>query len=635
MSNDLEKISKLVRRYVLEATTEAGSGHPSSCLSAVELMVALMFGGSFRFKADDPAYRVNDRLIFSKGHAAPLLYSLWKVAGALTKTELLTLRKFTSRLEGHPTRRFPYAEVATGSLGQGLSVGLGMALSGRMDQLPFRTYVLLGDSELAEGQNWEAMAVASHYGIDTLCGVVDMNRLGQRGETMDGHATHKIERKCKAFGWHTIVVDGHNLEEVSRAYVEAAFTKGKPTMIIAKTIKGKGLAFLEDKNGWHGKSLNREDCQKALEEIGEVDEKLIAEIVKPEEMEIPRLSGSSHLAMHARGDKLDLNSVSSLSNKVGIPDEVDRLEDYTKPMATRKAYGHALVEMYPQYPDMVVLDAEMSNSTFAETFKQTYPERFFEMFIAEQNMVSVAVGMAMRGKVPFVSTFASFFTRAYDQIRVAQYSQSRLNFVGSHCGVSIGEDGPTQMGLEDIALFRSIFNSVVLCPSDHISTEKLVLQMAAHDGICYMRATRMEATPLYKTDDDFYIGGSKVLRQSNKDVVTIIGAGVTLHEALKAYESLLAENVFIRVIDLYSIKPLDIDTLVKACKETKALLVVEDHFTEGGMGEAVRSSLIFETTPIHSLAVTKMPRSGTPTELMAFEEIDAKAIVQKIKEILV
>lgn len=612
MQNNLEEISRLVRRYVVEATTEAGSGHLTSSLSAVELMVALMFGGVFRFNVDKPQDSNNDRLIFSKGHAAPLLYSLWALAGAITKEELLTLRKFSSRLQGHPTREFPYTEVATGSLGQGLSVGLGMALSGRLDKLPFRTYVLLGDSELAEGQNWEAMATASHYEVDTLCGIIDVNRLGQRGETMDGHSLFKLERKCRAFGWHTITVDGHSIEDVSRAYSEATFIKGKPTMIIAKTIKGKGIAFLEDKNGWHGKVLGKDDCRKVLEEMGEIDEAIIGKMARPEEVV-----------------KLTTNNQPSKTF-----DEIDTQHDYEKSMATRKAYGHALVEIYPIYPEMVVLDAEMSNSTFAETFKNTYPERFFEMFIAEQNMVSVALGMALRGKIPFVSTFASFFTRAFDQIRVAQYSQSKLNFVGSHGGVSIGEDGPTQMGLEDIALFRSIFDSVVLYPADHISTEKLVCAMAAHEGVCYLRATRMESPPLYSLDDDFYIGGSKVLRCSDQDLLTIIGAGVTLYEALKACDLLKLEGIAVRVIDLYSIKPLDVETLLCAARETKALLIVEDHFSDGGIADAVRSSLSSEATTIYSLSVTKMPRSGSPEELLAYEEINAQAILNKTKDLL-
>lgn len=621
MNNDLQDLSKLVRRFVLESTTQAGSGHPTSCLSAVELMTTLLFGGGFHYKIDDPSYVNNDRLIFSKGHAAPLLYSLWAVAGALTKKELLTLRKFGSSLEGHPTQNFPYTEMASGSLGQGLSVGLGMALSARMDGLSFRTYVLLGDSELAEGQNWEAMAVASHYGVENLCGMVDMNRLGQRGETMEGHNTAKLERKCRAFGWHTLVVDGHSIEELLIAYQQAAIFKGNPTMIIAKTLKGKGVSFLENKNGWHGKTLSQIECDEALLEIGEVNENLKGFIEKPSPP-ISKQNLDSKLAVVG----------SSMSVKM---DELDTREDYRKPMAVRRAYGHALVEMFPAFPEMVVLDAEMSNSTFAEMFKIKYPDRFFEMFIAEQNMVSVAVGMALRGKVPFVSTFASFFTRAFDQIRVAQYNNSRLNFIGSHAGVSIGEDGPTQMGLEDIALFRAVLNSVVLYPADHVSTEKLAILMAQHDGICYMRMTRMDTQPLYTPEESFQIGGSKVLRQSKEDQITIVGAGVTLYEALEAYELLKAEGIWVRVIDLYSIKPLDVETLVRSSKETKALIVVEDHFAEGGMAEAVKSALIYETSPIHSLAVRKMPRSGTSKELAFFEEIDAKSIIKKVKEILI
>ncbi|MFC1653998.1 transketolase [Patescibacteria group bacterium] len=604
--NDLESLSKLVRSYILRSTTKAGSGHPTSSLSAVELMVGLMFGGGFKYDLKNPSYHNNDRLIFSKGHASPLLYSLWSVAGALSEEQLMTLRKFGSPIEGHPTMEFDYTEVATGSLGQGLSVGLGMAMNARMDNYSYKTYVLLGDSEMAEGSNWEAMQVGAHHKVDNLVGIVDLNRLGQRGETMYGKDAGNLAKKVEAFGWNTLVVDGHDIKEILMAYQQVGFMKDKPTMIVAKTIKGKGASFLEDKSGWHGKVLDDDQLRDALEELGDVNSQERGEIFPPKRVE--------KLVLKSR----DL-------------DEID--SEYSEKISTREAYGHALVESFPKYPNMVVLDAEVSNSTYAETFKKKYPKRFLEMFIAEQNMVGVACGLALRGKIPFVSTFASFFTRAVDQIRVSQYSKANVNFIGSHAGVSIGEDGPTQMGLEDIAIFRSILDSVVLYPCDHVSEEKLVLSMIEHSGICYMRTTRMNTEPIYGPSEKFEIGGSKVLKHSNNDVVTLIGAGVTLYECLKAHDVLLENKIKTRVIDMYSIKPIDVETLVSACKETKSLIVVEDHFAEGGMCEAIRSGLVHESVPIHSLAVRKMPKSGKPDELLEYEEINSDSIINKVYEI--
>lgn len=633
--DDLKEIAKVIRRWLVKMTTEAGSGHLTSSLSAVELVVGLMFGGLFRYQVHEPEYINNDRLIFSKGHASPLLYSVWAMAGAMEADELMILRKFESRLQGHPTRDFPWVEAATGSLGQGLSMGVGMSLAAKMDNLSYKTYVLLGDSEMAEGQNWEALQLASYYKLNNLVGIVDVNRLGQRGETMYGHDTKRLGGMIESFGWHVLMVEnGHSLDEILHVYESLESMTDKPVMVVAKTMKGKGVSFLENKEGWHGKVLNEEESQKALEEIGEVDESMRGEVSEPtvvNDLNSIRsdLSPTNELFL-AGGEEFPTKSDPELEL-----DEVDTPDDYKKPLATRKAYGHALVEMYPKYPQMVVLDGEMSNSTFAETFKWRYPERFLEMFIAEQNMVSVAVGLALRGKMPWVSTFASFFTRAVDQIRLAQYNESGVNFVGSHVGVSIGEDGPTQMGLEDIAIFRAILDSVVVYPADHVAQEKLAIAMAELPGICYMRTTKLEVGPLYEPHEEFVIGGSKTLRQSIEDKVTVVGAGVTLYEALKAYDLLKKKEILIRVIDLYSIKPLDVDVLVKACKETRALIVVEDHFAEGGMAEAVRSALIYEITPIHSLAVRKMPRSGSTSKLMRFEEIDADAIVEKIEGVLI
>lgn len=603
---NLKEIVKLIRYYILTSTTAAGSGHPTSSLSATELMTALIFQ-HFRFDLDQPDYYNNDRLIFSKGHAAPLFYALWAAAGKVTEEELLNLRKFDSPLEGHPTMQFPFTEAATGSLGQGLSIGVGMALNAKLDKLSYRTYVLLGDSEVAEGSVWEAMELAAYYKLDNLVGILDVNRLGQRGETMHGHNVANYEEKCRAFGWETIVVDGHSLEAVNFAYETAAQTQGKPTMIIAKTIKGQGVSFIEDQDNWHGKPLNQEELKKALAELGEVDKTIIAEIIKPEQLEI--------------------------SFYTPAPASLDEhLKD--QPLATRKAYGRGLVKIYQDYPQMVVLDAETSNSTYAEIFKKAYPDRFFEMFIAEQNMVGTALGFSRRDKIPFVSTFAAFFSRAFDQIRMSQYSNSNIKFVGSHAGVSIGEDGSSQMGLEDIAMFRTLLDSVVLYPSDAVSTEKLVREMAQHFGNVYMRTTRGATLILYDDSEEFPIGGSKVLRRSENDVATIVGAGITLHQALAAYEELQTEGINIRVIDLYSIKPIDVGTLKTAVEETGKLITVEDHFAEGGIGEAVRSALGELAGSVHSLAVKKMPRSGQMQELLDYEGISSGAIVSKVKELI-
>jgi len=633
----LQALTKLIRYYILISTTEAGSGHPTSSLSAVELMVALLFGGIFRYDVDNPQNPANDRLIFSKGHASPLLYSLWAAAGKIPEKELLTLRKFGSPLEGHPVPKIPYVEAATGSLGQGLAIGLGMALAAKIgilrsrtsDNLP-RVYVLLGDSEMSEGSNWEAMQLAAHYKLDNLIGIIDVNRLGQRGETMYGHNLKAYQKRISSFGWETIVVkDGHNFEEILEAYRRALKIKDKPIMIIAKTIKGKGVSFLEDKEGWHGKALSQEELRKALLELGNIDKNIRGTIAKPEKFQIP-------------------NSKFQIPNKSQIQNS--KFQTYKKGdlVATRKAYGNALVRIFPKFPNMVVLDAEVSNSTYSEIFKKAYPERFFEMFIAEQNMVGVAIGLARlpspsaqadggqarRGKLPFVSTFAAFLTRAHDQIRMAQYSDVHIVFCGSHAGVSIGQDGPSQMGLEDIAMFRAILGSAVFYPADAVSCEKLVEEAARQKGIVYIRTTRSDTPVIYDATEEFPVGESKTLHQTSKDDITIVAAGITLYEALKAYDILKKEGILARVIDLYSIKPIDTKSLKKAAAETKAIITVEDHFAEGGLGEAVKSALSDTGTKIYSLSVNKIPTSGKPEELLDYEEISAKAIARKVKEVL-
>jgi len=610
----LERLAAVIRHHILTSSTTAGSGHPTSSLSATDLMTALMFGGFFRFDVKHPKYHNNDRLIFSKGHASPLFYALWAVAGGFPKKELNTFRKFGSRLEGHPTMDFPFTEVPTGSLGQGLSVGVGMALSAKRDKLPFKTYVLLGDSEVAEGSVWEAMQSASFYGLDNLVAVIDVNRLGQSRETAHGHDVRAYARKAAAFGWDVSVVDGHSFTEITGAFKKAlrpaaggASTKGKPTMIVAKTFKGRGVSFLENKPDWHGKTLKQEELEKALPELGEVDTSVTETLKRPR-------------AIAARKD---------------APHKATAVS-YTKgeKVATRKAYGNALVRIRAKYPHMAVLDAEVSNSTYADGFKKQYPKDFFEMFIAEQNMAGVGLGMWRRGKVPFLSTFAAFLTRAHDQIRMAQYAGAHMVFCGSHAGVSIGEDGASQMGLDDMAMFRSILRSTVVYPSDAVSCEKLTEAMGAHEGVCYVRTTRQVTPVLYDNDEQFPLGGSKTLRKSSRDAATIVAAGITLHEALDAYEILKNEGVLIRVVDLYSVKPIDIKTLKKAAKETGVVVTVEDHHLEGGLGEAVASALAPYAATVESLAVRKMPRSGKPAELLEYEGISSAAIVKKVRQIM-
>jgi transketolase len=606
--NNLESIAKLIRYYSLIMSTEAGSGHPTSSLSAADLMTGLLFGGTFKYDLDNTLHPNNDRLIFSKGHASPLFYSLWAAAGMVTEQELLTFRKFTSPLEGHPTREFKYSEAATGSLGQGLSIGVGLALNAKyIDKLPYRTYVLLGDSEMAEGSQWEAMEIAAHYKLDNLVGIMDVNRLGQRGETMYGHDLSVYKDRASAFGWETIIIDGHHMPQILTAFKQALQARERPVMIIARTIKGKGVSFIEDRNGWHGKPLKQDELVRALTELGTVDKAVRGRIEKPEDLKPAECFPSN---------------IQPLTYAVD------------KPVATRHAYGTALVRIFPEFPNMVVLDAEVSNSTYSELFKAKYPDRFFEMYIAEQNMIGAALGLSLRGNIPFVSTFAAFLTRAFDQIRMSRYSNANIKFCGSHAGVSIGEDGSSQMGLEDIAMFRTLLDSVVLYPADAVSTEKLVEEMARHTGIAYLRTTRKDTPILYRNDEVFRIGGSKILKSNRADIAVIAAAGITVHEALRAYEELKKENILVRVIDLYSIKPLDSAALVHAARDTGAVITVEDHYAEGGLGEAVLSALSGTGVPVHSLAVRKMPRSGKPDELLGYEGISFRGIMEATKKIV-
>lgn len=604
---ELPELARLVRSYILRSTTAAGSGHPTSSLSAVELMVTLLFGGVFRADLTHPDNSTNDRLIFSKGHASPLFYSLYAAAGKLSLRELLSLRKFGSRLEGHPMKTFRYTEVPTGSLGQGLSVGVGMTIAGTIDRLPYRTYVLLGDSEMSEGSVWEAIQLAAYRKLDTLVAILDMNRLGQSGPTMLEHDAQTYARRIASFGWKTIVIDGHDVRAVLRAYTEAAKTKGQPTFIIAKTLKGKGVSFLENTDGWHGKALTKEQLKPALKELGNVNRKMRGAVA------LPRSTKTNRIAQRP---------VRELKYSIG------------EEIAPRKAFGQALVRLAPRYPQLVVLDGEVKNSTYTELFGDAYPKRFIECFIAEQNMVGVATGLAARGKLAVSSTFAAFFTRAFDQIRMAQYTEAHQIFVGTHAGVHIGEDGASQMGLEDIAMFRSLQNGIVLYPSDAVSMERLMERAFKAKGTVYLRATRAQTPVLYKPTARFRIGGSTVLRSSSKDRATLIGAGITLYEALKAAAILAKQHIPVRVIDLYSIAPIDVKTLRKAAQQTGRLIVAEDHQHAGGIAEAVQSALGRFAGTVTSLAVHKIPKSGKPEELLIHQGIDAQRIVRAVKKYL-
>jgi transketolase len=602
------ELGQQLRVDSVRAAAVTSSGHPTSSMSGADLM-AVLLAEHLRYDFDNPEDPRNDHLVFSKGHASPLIYSMYKAAGAITDEELLTFRKFGSRLEGHPTPVLPWVDVATGSLGQGLPYGVGIALAGkRLDKLPYRTWVLCGDSEIAEGSVWEAFEHAAYEKLDNLTAIIDVNRLGQRGETMHGWDLGSYAKRAEAFGWHAIEIDGHDVEAIDRAYTEAAGTTGAPTVIVAKTIKGKGVQEVENKDGFHGKALP--EPEQAVEELGGV-RNITVEVAKPD------IQGEPHV-FETTG------SVELPSYDVG--DEV----------ATRKAYGEALKAIGDAQGDVVALDGEVSNSTYAEIFRDAHPDRYFEMFIAEQQMVAAAVGIQVRKWKPFASTFAAFFTRAYDFIRMAAISRANIKLCGSHAGVSIGEDGPSQMGLEDLAAFRAVHGSTVLYPSDANQTAKLVEAMVDLDGIVFLRTTRGESPVIYDAGEEFPVGGAKVVRSSDDDEVTLIGAGITLHEALKAADTLAEEGVNARVIDLYSVKPVDVDTLRAAAEATGRFVVAEDHWPEGGLGETVLSAFADsdEKPRVSHLAVREMPGSGKPAELLAAAGIDAEHIAAAARKLV-
>jgi transketolase len=608
----LHNIATRLRIDSVRSTTKAGSGHPSTCCSGADI-VGVLFFGEMRYDPKDAARPDNDRFILSKGHAAPLLYAAWAEAGIVSRESTLTLRQLTSDLEGHPTPRLPWVDVATGSLGQGLAAGVGAALNARRIGSDYRTYVMLGDGEMAEGSVWEAAQSGQFHQLDSLCAIIDLNGLGQSRETQFGHDAEGVAARWRAFGWHAIVVDGHDIDAVQRAFAEARATRGKPSVLVAHTLKGKGIAIMEGKPGWHGKPLAPDQADAA---VAELEAQLVPEhgAGRPE---IPKPSG-----VITRPDPASAGPVEAPSYKKGDV------------VATREAFGTGLAKLGAADARVVALDADVKNSTFSDRFEKAFPDRFYQAFIAEQGMVGMAMGLAARGAIPFAATFAAFLTRAADFVRMAGISQLNTKFAGSHCGVSIGEDGPSQMALEDLAMFRGVPGCAVLYPCDAVSAEKLVVEAAAHQGMAYIRTSRPKTPVIYDATESFPVGGSKVLRRSDKDVLTIVTAGVTVFEALKAADAVAADGVQVRVIDLYSVKPVDVATVTAAGRETGLLVTVEDHYAAGGIGDAVCEVVSPLGIRVERVAVPGVPRSGTPEELMDVNGLSARAIAETVRRLV-
>lgn len=608
----LQDLATRLRIHSIRSTTKAGSGHPTSCASAAEIVAALFFS-VMRYDPKNPKNPGNDVFILSKGHAAPVLYAAWAEAGFLSPEQLLTLRHIDSDLEGHPTPRLAFVDVATGSLGQGLSAGVGMAIGAKyLDRSPQRIYVLLGDGEAAEGAVWEAAEVAAYYKLDNLCATVDVNRLGQSQPTMMEHDLETYRLRWSAFGWHTLVVDGHDVEALLDAYEQAAATSGRPTVILARTLKGKGIPAAENKDGYHGKALSAKEAEEAIRDL---ERRLDGR----QPAWIPRLPQEAPVAPAVSAVRL------SPPPYVAGKDEV----------ATRQAFGKALAALGRTDPRVVVLDGDVKNSTFTEEFEKEFPDRFFQMFIAEQNMIGAAMGLAARGKIPFAASFACFLSRAADFIRMAAISGSNFKLCGSHVGVSIGEDGPSQMGLEDLAMFCAEPNFTVLYPSDGVSTWRAVELAAQVQGPVYIRTTRPKTPVLYGPEEAFEIGKCKVVRSSAEDRVTVVAGGVTLFEALKAHDELRREGIAVRVIDLFSVQPIDRETLARAARDTGGRVVtVEDHYLHGGLGDAVLSALAQERVAVWKMGVREIPRSGSPEDLMDRYGISARHIVAQVKAAL-
>lgn len=610
----LQDIANRLRIHSISATNASKSGHPTSCASIAEIMSVLFFN-TMRYSIQNPKHKSSDRLVLSKGHAAPILYAAWAEAGLFPTENLLNLRKIDSDLEGHPTPRLNFVDVGTGSLGQGLSIACGMAYMGKYyDQASYRVYCIVGDGESAEGSIWEALHFASLYDLDNLCVIFDINRLGQSQPTSLQHNLDIYRKRLEAFGFHALVVDGHCIETLSKAFHDAKSMQGKPTAILAQTFKGKGLTEIEDKDDWHGKPL--------LDRGDTIIKHLTGLIKNNQKFSV------SPLPFVDDAPEVNISDI-----KLSSPPEYKLGEK----VATRLAYGVALTKIAANNQRVIALDGDTKNSTFSEKLKKAYPDRYIECFIAEQNLAGVAIGLACRNRaVAFASTFATFLTRAFDQIRMAAISQSNVNFVGSHCGVSIGEDGPSQMGLEDIAMFRSIPGSTVFYPSDAVSAERAVEMAANTKGICFIRTSRPATPVLYDNNESFEIGKAKIVKQSGDDKVLIIGAGVTLLEALDAAKELEKSNIRVRVLDPFTIKPLDEQAVIAHAKKCGGkVLTVEDHYPEGGLGEAVLSALAgVRDIVTKKLAVQEVPRSGPPNALLEKYGINSKAIVAAVKELL-
>jgi transketolase len=601
----LKNIATRLRVESLRATSASASGHPTTCFSAADIVAALFFS-EMRYDPKDPQQPLSDRFVLSKGHAAPLLYAVWAEAGFIERDHLLTLRELTSDLEGHPTPRLAFVDVATGSLGQGLCAGVGSALNAARIGSDYRTYVLMGDGETAEGSVWEAAAMAEFYKLDSLCGIVDVNALGQSRPTQLAHDMDAHRKRWAGFGWHTIVIDGHDFPQILGSFEEARRTKGRPTAILARTEKGYGVSFLSGAANWHGKALKGDELARAMKELE-------AQLVTEPAAGRPLIKAPTGTARSERIEPVPPPS-------------------YTRgdSVATREAYGAALARLGAADSRVVALDGDVKNSTFSEKFEAVHPERFYQCFIAEQTMIGAAMGLAARGAVPYPSTFAAFLTRAADFIRMLAISDLNVKMVGSHAGVSIGEDGPSQMALEDLSMMTAQPNIAVLYPSDAVAAEHLVVNAARHHGPVYIRTTRPKLPVIYDNGEAFPIGGLKVIRRSDEDVATVIGAGVTLFEALKAHEELAKQGTNIRVIDLYSLQPIDAAALVEAGRQTGRLITVEDHYASGGIGDAVARAVAAAGFSVTRLAVREIPRSGKPEELLDRYGISARHIVAAI-----